>query len=161
MDKKNNAIKLVNAQRSERYKALIFLGNLFNMTPENGKSIADILNAQYINIISEFSDNKSYAIKIDVFDADDLKKLLQLKTSRSEPIVVVDGIDMLWTIWSRYEKDKFMRMVEKNTISPYSNVVYIFLCIMDENLKEIQWLNDAHHSPRIVNVSELTMGGQI
>lgn len=150
---------LTQAQKMERYKALLIIGNIHALTPSVGRAIASALEAVHISIVDEFIMNPSHCTNIDTFDTDDMKKLLRNKTSPSDEIVLVEDIGMLFSVWSAYERTKFLRMVEMDTISPYKNIVYIFLCLKDEQLKKCGWVNDVHHWPRVLDVNDIVLGG--
>lgn len=157
MNRQIDISRLVELQKAERYKALIILGNLYNLNLNIGKKLSDILQGSYINLIDEFIRENSLNSQIDVFDCNDLKDYL--KKISSSDVIVVDGIDMLWCVWSQYEKERFLKMVEKNTISPLSDVVFIFLCIKNDVLSSCNWHN-TFNLPRVVDLDDIRIGGK-
>src|SRR5690606_594513 len=108
----------------------------------------------------EFSGNKFFSERIDTFDSEELKTLLRNKVESSDDAVIVDGIDMLWTTWSSFEKNRFLRMVEMNTIAPNKSTVLIFVFLKDKQLQGCKWVNDALHLPRVLDVNEIMLGGE-
>ncbi|OME80091.1 hypothetical protein BK120_19820 [Paenibacillus sp. FSL A5-0031] len=150
---------LVEVQKTERYKAIIILGNIHSLSPNVGSDIASALEAKYISIVDEFVQNQLRNTCIDTFDPDDLKNTLRELVTPTEEVVVLEGIDMLWTVWSTSMRNRFLKMIEMNTISPYRDTVFIFLILKDDQLMKCDWKNDAHHSPRVMDINEILLGG--
>lgn len=159
MKNRFNLVELAHNQKTERYKAMLILGNIYSLSPGIGSAIADALKANCISIVDEFVRNKSLGENVDTFGAEDLKQLLREMVRPSEEVVVVEGIDMLWSIWSTFERNRFLRMLEMDTISPYKETVFLFLCLKDDQLIKCDWLNDALRTPRVLDINDIVMGG--
>ncbi|WP_313638278.1 hypothetical protein [Paenibacillus sp.] len=154
-----NLHNLVNVQKTERYKAILVIGNIHSLSPNIGSVIANSLNARYISTVDEFVQTDLRSACIDTFDPDDLKKMLRDIVTSNEEVVVVEGIDMLWSVWSSSMRNRFLKMLEMDTISPYKHTVFIFLCLKDDQLMKCDWKNDANHSPRVVDINDILLGG--
>lgn len=156
-----NLTNLVNVQKTERYKALLVIGNIHSLSPNIGSVIANSLNARYISTVDEFVQTDSRSAYIDTFDPDDLKKMLRDIVTSTEEVVVVEGLDMLWSVWSPSTRNRFLKMLEMDTISPYKHIVFIFLCLKDDQLMKCDWKNDANHSSRVIDINDILLGGPL
>jgi hypothetical protein len=144
-------------QVNERYKACIIEGNLYNLNKDICNKIANALNAPLIDLIKVFINNEEISKKIDLFDVEELKLLLKDYGNKHE-IILVYGLDMAWNIWSSYEKKRFIKMVEMDTVSPFRNVLYIFFMRKDHTLKTTTLKNTLNYS-RIIDINEVVIGG--
>ncbi|MFC0525912.1 hypothetical protein ACFFGV_20250 [Pontibacillus salicampi] len=152
--------KFIEDQSNERYKSFIVLANILTFTEDIKEKIIDSVEGNHLDLIQIFKSNRELSKNIDVFDVDNLKSLLNQSDNNSE-IIFVTGLDMIWNIWTDFEKNRFVKMIEKDTISsPFSNKLYCFFMIKDQYISQIELLN-TYGKSRVVPIDKFIIRGTI
>lgn len=160
MKNKIDLVDFVEEQINERYKAFIIIVNILTFTKELIDKIVSNANGSHIDLIEMFNNNSELANRIDVFNSDDLKELLKNLEYDSE-IIFVSGIDLLWNVWNDFEKNRFLKMIEKNTISsPISNKVYCFFMYKDPITSQLNLYNTYGRS-RAIPIDQFVLRGNV
>lgn len=144
-------------QLNERYKACIIKGNLYNLNEDICNKISNYFDAPVIDLIDLFISNEEMTKQIDVFDVNELKILLGNYGNKND-VILVYGLDMLWNIWPFYEKNRFLKMIEMDTMSPFRNVMYVFFMKKDHVLSTSS-IKNTYNNSRIIDITEVVIGG--
>lgn len=141
---KVDMLRLIAAQRRERYRALVVHG-----PPLTGKSefarrlAAAVPGAHYLDLLAHFAGDPDLAGQVDVFDAAALADLAVASArEREAACLVVDDLDFLVHAWNG-NLTEFQTVISKLSAAQ-SPVVIVFVLQTQPALESWELLNSAH-----------------
>lgn len=140
----------------ERYRAIII--HAFPMMrpilTTFAKKICSYLGGKYLDLLDFFIQSPELSETIDSFNPEKFRNLL-LQQSRSQSLMVVDGMDFLIDTWMRSERQDFYRLVN-NQWDSYRESMKAKLIICLQTSQEIEDLkiHDSQGQSRIFRLND-------
>lgn len=146
----------IDIQLKERYKHFIIHGPaLYELTPI-AKEIQKKFEANYVDLLEVFKEDREKAENIDIFGPTKLTKYLE--TFDKEKLYIFDKIDFLINVWDENQIREFLAYIDHSQ----SNSCFIFIMntisvLEQENLIKKNNLGLS----RMVNILNLRKGGYL
>lgn len=146
----------IDIQLKERYKHFIIHGPaLYELTPL-AKEIQKQFEANYIDLLDVFIEDRQKAEKIDIFGPTKLTNYLE--TFNDEYLYIFDKIDFLINVWDENQIKEFLAYVDhsqsKSCFIFFMNTISV---LEQENLIKKNNLGIS----RVINILNLRKGGYI
>jgi hypothetical protein len=104
--------ELVEAQRSERYRALIIHGEAIKGKTHTARALAGVVpDATYLDLQQLFAERADLAAQIDRFGLPELEQFLLSYPAQGQ-VVIVDHADFLLNTWTAAQKRAFAQWVD-------------------------------------------------
>lgn len=114
-------------QRQETYRACIVHAPAMRGKTAWGRRLRDQLGAYLFDLQQHFAERPEPASEIDLFEPEDLERIL-LQLEIPETVVVVDNMDFLLNVWTPAAQEHFLGIVERRFKSPgVTDKVFVFL----------------------------------
>lgn len=140
-------------QQQETYRAFIVHAPAMRGKTAWARRLRDELDAYLLNLQQYFLEHPELAGEIDLYEPEDLEKLL-LDLDVPEPVVIVDNIDFLLNTWTDADHDHLIGMVERRFKSPgFTNKTFVFMIQEHPRLLRRPLLN-SQGQPRVVALRE-------
>jgi hypothetical protein len=146
---------LVAAQRQERYRSLLILGESARERSQQARRLAKRTNIHYLNLLDYFEARPELCEMIDIFDLDKLEQLL-LGLDVQEEVVVVDAIDFLLNTWLPERRQDFVWLLLGQRLDTYERgaKTFVFFALEDVYLRQHD-LQTSKGQPRIFRLTEV------
>jgi adenosyl cobinamide kinase/adenosyl cobinamide phosphate guanylyltransferase len=145
-------VKLIDFQSREQYRTILVLGPAGSGKTRYAKLLAHAAKAKYIDLLDDFSKDKSLSENIDLFNVPNLKRYL-LDLQLDESVVIVDNIDFLLNTWTDHELSEFLNLVEKLR----SNETKKTFCFFAQDLKILsaKLIYNSQNNSRVIALDQV------
>lgn len=139
----------------ERYRSFVV-----HDAPATGKSqfakmFAESCGGKYLDLLTRFGENEELKRNIDIFNIDELEKIL-VEEAKETKLLVLDNVEFLLNTWANKGYELFFRFLEKkwdSFRSPYRATLGVFLItnqwVCDQRLKM------SSGTPRVLHLKQL------
>ena len=150
--------KYINHLGQEKFRSVII-----HAPPEQAKVLSQFAShipaytgGSYLDMLKLFSNDPELCARVDRFNPESLKVLLQ-DYSAGKPVLVVDRLDFLLDTWRKRERQAFYRMISKqwNSFIPTMGATLVF-CLQSSTELTSQRITDSHGKTRIHHLSAFT-----
>lgn len=140
----------------ERYRAIIIhaLPMMGPILTTFGKKICSNLGGKYLDLLDFFIQSLELSETIDSFNPEKFRNLL-LQQSRSQSLMVVDGMDFLIDTWMRSERQDFYRLVNNQWDSYREGMkAKLIFCLQTSQEIEDLKIHDSQGQSRIFRLND-------
>lgn len=149
-------LQLVDEQLLERYKHFIIFGSPLKGKSKIAKYISREKSGMYIDLLSEFQNNKKLKEEIDIFSAQKLKEYIDSKVKTDNNLVIIDHIDFLIHTWDQTQLQELITFVEMNE----SNYCCLFIMQDYKAVSQLELKNEKGNR-RNINIFDIGQGGLV
>lgn len=142
--------EFVSQQMNERYKGCIICGSGLTGKTMLVQKVAKENNGFYFDVLQKISQNEDLKKKIYGISPEKIMKLIDIKDQK---LIIVDHMDIVFSIWTESKQREFIRRLDKKSHGPCLVVVlHNYKILQETDLME----NNSYGNKRILNIAELS-----
>ncbi len=145
--------KIMEAQKYQRYKSLMFLGEGQYSTKESVGDLMERYDYMYLDVCDELPEG--IIEEVHQRGSEAVKNFFQ-KLIYSTKVIVVKNLDILLSILSEKEIINFIEGFKKDIYKPFgSDILMIFILPKIERFRKLRIENEDNKISRIINIEEI------
>lgn len=150
-----NILKIIDSQKYQRYKALMFLKDENHDIKKSLEKIMKKIDYEYLDIFKDLEKGYLNIEKIEKNKIEEIKKYFKDRNYSSD-IVIIDNLEIILSMLSEYELEIFIEELKKDLYKPFnSEKLMIFILPQIKKFKNLKLKNEDNQISRIFKLEKI------